>query len=79
MIQRNTSEVDGVLVATDRVEGYLDAELDQRILEASTWWLEMETEPPEPDPERSHSYFIFQRIDDDAACAEVLAAADSMR
>ncbi len=75
VIQRNTTTYDGVVVSTDRVEGYLSATSEQVIVSASTWWLELESDPPEPDPEATHSYFIFQQIDDEAGCAEVLDVA----
>lgn len=76
--QRNVTTYDGVVVSTDRVEGYLDATTEQQILDASTWWLLLDAPPPEPDPDPTHSYFVMQQVDDDAGCAEVLAARDEL-
>lgn len=78
VIQRNTSTYDGVIISSERVEGYLDAETEQVILSASTWWLELETEPPEPDPDATHSYFVLQKMDDDADCADLLREKGSL-
>lgn len=76
--QRNTTTYEGVVVATDRVEGYLDATTEQVILAASAWWLELESAPPEPDPEESHSYFVMQQMEDGSGCQDVLEQRDSL-
>lgn len=73
--QRSTTTLEGVVVATDRIEGWIDATPEQSVLGASEWWLELETESiPDPDS----SYFVFQEIDTGWGCAEILAAKEDL-
>ena len=74
--QRNVSTLDGVVVATDRIEGYLIADSEQAILGATTWWLELETDPPVPVPDES--YFVMQQVDDGTTCDDIIDQAGSL-
>lgn len=62
VIQRTTTTLTGVMVADDRVEGYVEATTEQVVLGASTWWLELDTDT-RPDPDPTHSWFVWQEID----------------
>lgn len=73
VVQRSIARMDGVVVAADRIEGYLESSPEQSVLAASEWWLELDAPPPEPDPEPSHSYFVLQQVADGATCADILA------
>jgi hypothetical protein len=75
--QRTFTSYDGVLVSSDRIEGYVDSDNEQVIFDASTWWLEIDTNSQD-DPDRSHSYFILQQVDEGMDCAAIMDERDSL-
>jgi hypothetical protein len=75
--QRTFTSYEGVLISSERIEGYVDSDNEQVVYDASSWWLEIDTNSRD-DPERSHSYFIFQQIDASWGCAEILDERDSL-
>ncbi len=77
MAQRTFTSYDGVLVSSDRIEGYVDSDNEQVIFDASSWWLEIDTNSQD-DPDRSHSYFILQQVDEGMDCAAIMDERDSL-
>jgi hypothetical protein len=75
--QRTFTSYQGVLLSAERIEGYVDSDNEQVVFDASSWWLEIDTNSRD-DPEPSHSYFIFQQIDRSMGCAEILDQADAL-
>ncbi len=69
--QRTTTRLDGVVVATDRVEGFVTIEQEQVVYDASTWWLELDTNQRADDtPE--YNFFVMQQVDAADDCASIL-------
>lgn len=78
VVQRSTTSLSGVVVAADRIEGYLDSVPEQSVIAASEWWLELEAPPPEPDPEEANSYFVLQQVEDGTTCSAIIAQRGSL-
>jgi hypothetical protein len=75
--QRTFTAYDGVLISAERMEGYVDSDNEQVILDASAWWLELDTNSQD-DPEPSHSYFVLQQVDAGTDCDGILAQRDTL-
>ena len=71
LVQRSAYTYEGVVVAQDRVEVYVDYEQEQSILGASNPVLTMAEVEPMPNPDPTTSYAIFQQIDDGSDCGDV--------
>lgn len=73
VVQRSTTCLDGVVISPDRIEGYVEAESEQVVLDASTFWLKLDTPAGQSDPNPQSSHFILQRMADGATCADVMS------
>jgi hypothetical protein len=70
LAQRNIQSMEGTVVATDRIEGYLDVDMEQVILGATRddFLEQLNT----PDPTRSANWFVLQQVDASMDCAALL-------
>ena len=75
--QRTETSLEGVVVAADRIEGFVTLEQEQVVYDASTWWLELDTNQ-RPDTAREHNYFVFQQVDDATTCDDIVARQRSL-
>ena len=71
LVQRSEFAYEGIVVAQDRVEVYVDYNQEQSILGASNPVLTMADVVPIPNPTPATSYAIFQQIDEDLTCGYV--------
>ena len=65
--QRIITDLDGLIINPERMEGYLQSEQQQLTLGASRDFLAEEQNTRE-DREESHSWFVIQRIDEQEDC-----------
>ena len=75
--QRTETTLEGVVVAADRIEGWVSLTQEQVIYDASTWWLELDTNQ-RPDTAREHNYFVFQQVEDATTCDDIVARQRSL-
>lgn len=70
LAQRNIQSMEGTVVATDRIEGYLDVEMEQVILGATRddFLEQLNT----PDPTRNANWFVLQQVDPATDCDDLL-------
>lgn len=68
--QRTFTSYEGVVESATRVGGYLESDNEQVVLDASTWWLLLETNSRD-DPERDHSWFAFEQIESSMSCEDI--------
>lgn len=78
VVQRTEYQMEGLVVGQDRIEAYLDYDADQSILGASNGVLTMVEVEPQPNPDSTASYVIFQQVDDDTTCADIRSAGESL-
>ncbi|XXX80831.1 hypothetical protein WMF30_18925 [Sorangium sp. So ce134] len=78
--ERKWTELDGVAVAADRIEGRLGFASEQSVLDTDPPSLKASTAASRtyPDPEECNSTFVMVRIPDDADCAWIEAAAETL-
>ncbi|MDC0681459.1 hypothetical protein [Sorangium atrum] len=78
--ERARTELDGVAVATDRIEGRLGFVSEQSVLETDPASLKatMAASRTYPDPEECNSTFVMVRTPDDADCAWIKERADTL-
>lgn len=69
--QRTTTRLDGVVVATDRIEGFVTLDQEQVVYGASTWWLELDTNQ-RADTTPEYNFFVMQQVDAVDGCATIL-------
>ena len=75
--QRTETTLEGVVVAADRIEGWVTLEQEQVLYDASTWWLELDTNQ-RPDTAREHNYFVLQQVEDATTCDDIVARQRSL-
>ena len=70
LAQRNIQSMEGTVVATDRIEGFLTVDMEQVILGATRddFLEQLNT----PDPTRSANWFVFQQVDASTDCRTLL-------
>ena len=71
LVQRSEFAYEGLVVAQDRVEVYVDYSQEQSILGSSNPVLTMADVVPEPNPDPTTSYAIFQQIDEGSDCRDI--------
>ncbi len=71
IIQRLRTRLVGNVVSPDRIEGYVEGSVEQVILGATNS-LFLGTVSSQPNPVRSHSYFVLRRVNPAWACDEIL-------
>ena len=70
VVQRVRYRLSGMVVTPDRIEGLIEWKNDQVTLDATSSFLEANTNS-HPDPAPEHSYFVFRRIQPDTLCEEI--------
>jgi hypothetical protein len=79
VVQRDISSMEGTALSTDRIEGLAAFDTDMVALDATKPLLMMINDSnPYPDPVAENSYFIFQRIDPQMTCADILDQIDQL-
>jgi hypothetical protein len=80
VVERKRTELDGVAVSKDRIEGTLDFASEQSVVGADPASLEasIATTRTYPDPETCSSTFVLVRVPDDADCAFIKGQADTL-
>ena len=71
LVQRSEFAYEGLVVAQDRVEVYVDYAQEQSILGSSNPVLTMADVVPVPNPDPTTSYAIFQQIDEGSDCGDI--------
>ncbi len=70
--QRLQHRLEGTMTDAGRVEGYVIANREQVVLDATTSWLKLAVKE-EPDPDISHSFFILQEVEEGTSCSDLMA------
>lgn len=80
VVERKRTELDGVAVATSRIEGRLGFASEQSVLDTDPPSLKPSTAASRtyPDPEECNSTFVMVRTPDDADCAWIKDRADTL-
>ncbi len=72
LVQRSWSELDGVLLSGNRIEGRVHWDSEEQILGASRQLLASKPKK-RPAPDQSGNFFRMRRVPNSATCGEVLA------
>ena len=78
LVQRTKYEIDGLVTAQDRVEGYVWFEDEQSILDATSSMFTIVDVETQTNPDETASYAVFQEIDPGWNCIDILDAGDGL-
>lgn len=71
--QRSVARLQGAEAEDGRIRGVVHHRVEQRVLDATTWWLKLST-GTRPHPDASQSTFVLAPVAEGTSCAGVLSA-----